>query len=73
MVEHMLVAALAGIGTRGRKTYTDPNIAIIEKIANITFEFIFMNCHELLMDINILSQLDLWAFQDTLEYEFFHR
>jgi hypothetical protein len=61
----MLVAALAGIGTRGRKTNTDPNIAIIEKIANIAFEFIFITCHETLADINIISQLDLWAFQGT--------
>jgi hypothetical protein len=57
----MLVAALAGISTTGRKANPDPNIAIIEKIANIAFEFTFMTCHEPLPDINILSQFDLWS------------
>ena len=46
---HILVAALAGMGTTGRIANPDPNIAIIEKIANIAFEFIFTICHELLM------------------------
>src|SRR2546426_11013149 len=61
IVVHTLVAALAGIGTTGRKANPDPNIAIIEKIANIAFEFIFMTCHEPLTDINIFSQFDHWS------------
>ena len=55
----MLVAALAGMGTTGRIANPDPNIAIIEKIANIAFEFIFTICHELLKDISIFSQFEL--------------